>query len=581
MSDYWEDRALQLEVLTQRKTDETVKAVNEQFSKSISYINRQAKSIFDRYTKNSGLTETQALELLNTKQTKEAREKLLQRLSETTDKEARKAIISVLDAPAYAHRISMLEALANEIYIEAVCVGAFQNNALTQRLIDIYEQNYYRRTFDIQQFTGEYYDFSRLSSRRVRTAISEPWNGKNYSERVWNNTFETAEKLRDVVVSGIMSGQSYKTMESSFLAVMGEDSDSGARFKASRLIRTEVNYISGKATGKAYEEAGIEEYTYIATLDIHTCKGCGNKERKSCAELDGKHFKVSEAKVGVNKHPMHPFCRCTDCPYIPGRKTVRAARDENGKSIQVPGDMSYDEWYEKYGKNTAYTNYGKSSDKEQFERYRSVLKELCPKTIEEFLEIKYNNQDEWNKLKKQYRVVNQYKIDSGYVSVQEILELDKKLISEKRNNFPSKYKRSGNIAGAYIDTEENMFIAHSKIDDISEPGYKNYKGISRLVVLKDNLYFKYVPVDMPGGDKRNETHFDTEAKLFEEFNLLKRQTEFHKITMISERGMCDSCKGVMEQFKLLHPDVEINVISNKKVNANVWKHRGRKADAKS
>ena len=219
------------------------------------------------------------------------------------------------------------------------------------RLIDIYEQSYYRRTFDIQQFTGEYYDFSRLSSRRVRTAISVSWNGKNYSERVWNNTFETAEELRDIVVSGIMSGQSYKTMESSFLAVMGEDSDSGARFKASRLIRTEVNYISGKATGKAYEEAGIEEYTYIATLDIHTCKGCGNKERKSCAELDGEHFKVSEAKVGVNKHPMHPFCRCTDCPYIPGRKTVRAARDENGRSIQVPGDMTYDEWYDKYVDN--------------------------------------------------------------------------------------------------------------------------------------------------------------------------------------------------------------------------------------
>lgn len=393
MSDYWEDRALQLEVLTQKKTDETVKAVNEQFSKSISYINRQAKSIFDRYTKNSGLTETQALELLNTKQTKEAREKLLQRLSETTDKEARKAIISVLDAPAYAHRISMLEALANEIYIEAVCIGAFQNNALTQRLVDIYEQSYYRRTFDIQQFTGEYYDFSRLSSRRVRTATSEPWNGKNYSKRVWDNTFDTAEKLRDVVVTGIMSGQNYKTMESSFLAVMGEDSDSGARFKASRLIRTEVNYISGKATGKAYEEAGIEEYTYIATLDIHTCKGCGNEERKSCAELDGEHFKVSEAKVGVNKHPMHPFCRCTDCPYIPGRKTVRAARDENGKSIQVPGDMTYDEWYEKYVDNpeeSSIINKYKSngigivSDKNISEKVLSKIKKCTELICEDF-----------------------------------------------------------------------------------------------------------------------------------------------------------------------------------------------------
>lgn len=271
----------------------------------------------------------------------------------------------MLDAPAYAYRISMLEALANEIYAEAVTVGAFENNALTKRLIDIYEQSYYRRTFDIQQYTGEYYDFSRLSSGRVKAAISEKWNGKNYSERVWDNTEKTAEALRSAVFQSLMTGQDYKTTEQMFLSVLGEDSDSGARFKASRLIRTEVNYISGKATTKAYEEAGIEEYTYLATLDKRTCHDCGDSNRKSCAELDGKHFKVSEAEVGVNKHPMHPFCRCSDCPYIPGRKTVRSARDENGKSIQVPGDMTYDEWWDRYVDNS-----GESGIIEPKEMYR-------------------------------------------------------------------------------------------------------------------------------------------------------------------------------------------------------------------
>jgi len=43
--------------------------------------------------------------------------------------------------------------------------------------------------------------------------------------------------------------------------------------------------------------------------------------------------------------------------------------------------------------------------------------------------------------------------------------------------------------------------------------------------------------------------------------------------MLSERGMCDSCKGVMQQFKDLHPDVEINVVSNKRVEGDVWKRR--------
>lgn len=43
-------------------------------------------------------------------------------------------------------------------------------------------------------------------------------------------------------------------------------------------------------------------------------------------------------------------------------------------------------------------------------------------------------------------------------------------------------------------------------------------------------------------------------------------------------GMCDSCHGVMEQFQELFPDVEINVVSNKRVEGAVWKFRWRKKE---
>ena len=38
--------------------------------------------------------------------------------------------------------------------------------------------------------------------------------------------------------------------------------------------------------------------------------------------------------------------------------------------------------------------------------------------------------------------------------------------------------------------------------------------------------------------------------------------------------MCDSCKGVMEQFKQEYPNIEVNVISNKQVEGDVWKKDG-------
>lgn len=55
--------------------------------------------------------------------------------------------------------------------------------------------------------------------------------------------------------------------------------------------------------------------------------------------------------TGKNKPPFHPFCRCADVPYYPDTPTEgmkRAARDKDGNGIEVPADMTYEEWKKKY-----------------------------------------------------------------------------------------------------------------------------------------------------------------------------------------------------------------------------------------
>ena len=119
-----------------------------------------------------------------------------------------------------------------------------------------------------------------------------------------------------------------------------------------------------------------------------------------------------------------------------------------------------------------------------------------------------------------------------------------------------------------------MYYAHSAISKVEDS--RGYKGTGKLVLLKEARRFKYIYVPKMDGTIRKETYNDTEAKLFEFFADLYEASPFKKICMLSERGMCDSCKGVMQQFKELYPDVEVNVISNKKVEGNVWKERMRK-----
>ena len=85
-----------------------------------------------------------------------------------------------------------------------------------------------------------------------------------------------------------------------------------------------------------------EEYQIICCLDDSTCPTCG--------KMDLRHFKYGKAKIGKNYPPFHEGCRCEVVPYFDDfADDERAARDKNGKTIYVPGNMKWAKWKEKYG----------------------------------------------------------------------------------------------------------------------------------------------------------------------------------------------------------------------------------------
>ena len=76
---------------------------------------------------------------------------------------------------------------------------------------------------------------------------------------------------------------------------------------------------------------------------------------------------------------------------------------------------------------------------------------------------------------------------------------------------------------------------------------------------------------------------DSEAKLFEYAADIAKDGKEHTINMLSEKCMCDSCLGVMKQFKEKYPNVTVNMVSNKKERAEKnhnkpWEKRERRVD---
>ncbi|MBQ9487755.1 MAG: minor capsid protein [Selenomonadaceae bacterium] len=108
------------------------------------------------------------------------------------------------------------------------------------------------------------------------------------------------------------------------------------------MIRTELNYIRTRAAADSIISAEMGYYQFIAVMD--------NRTTPICQSLDGEIFPIIELSQGENAPPMHVRCRSTiaasEDDGKQGRKPVgqRAARDEDGKRIKIPADMTYRDW---------------------------------------------------------------------------------------------------------------------------------------------------------------------------------------------------------------------------------------------
>ncbi len=237
---------------------------------------------------------------------------------------------------------------------------------------------------------------------------------------------------------------------------------------------------------------------------------------------------------------------------------------------------------------TVYTEtkkyYNANIDKEQFLRYKNILKENSPKTLEEFSKIKYNNTDEWDKLKYQYRTVNRYEVD-GNVPIDEILKLDNAAYYTKKKGFDysalsgkTKRKTTNEIANggnaAAMELDGKTYFSHSKFGKPDSTEYSLYKGEYQAVTLSDKRIFNVK--DLGDGIPRE---YDTEAKFLEFVATQKNPSDKFTVTILSEKHICESCQGVVEQFKNKYPNATVNIISGKKgyngssVGLRTWKHR--------
>lgn len=561
--------------------EDCAKELSVIYSKAAVYTAKQIEGIFNRFASKHHLTRDEAINLLSEADSRNF-EKLLEAYKNKTGAQKREALAE-LEAPAYKNRMKRLDDIDKSINRLINAVASKERDAIDKTMRKVYESSYHHAVYEAARMSGLDLQTGPIDEGALETILKKKWSGQNYSERVWNNTQKVADALKEEFMIGALTGKTEKEMTDS----INEQFLSG-RNRARRLVRTESSYIHNEAHFQAYKDYGIEEYRFVATLDLRTSQ--------ICRERDGSVYRVNDKKIGVNAPPMHPWCRSTTIMNLDDEtmhNLERFARDPvTGERMKVPADETYKEWHqrmvEKHGAEAINTaekstkNY--SRDKIQYQNYCNVLgSKLVPDSLEKFQEVKYGNESQWNDLKYKFRTVNRYKTDYGKVDAETILELDKEAFTAKDEYMTTKAGK-GNVASMKIG--DDIYIASSQISKISEPNYLNYKGEkSKLILSPDNArltpHLKTVPYKGHEGEYSRDA--DTEYKFFEYIydKILKGELKNQEIFILSQKSMCFSCDSVYNELvnkrEVIDANIKINVVSGK--NNKSWDYRNYKTDA--
>ena len=444
-SRYWKLVALLREIQMQGKATYTINQLRRMYNDAIKELDKEITKAFRTFQYGEDITEAEAEELINAESQRRISRELQAELERTDDPSIKAELTRRIHATAYGARISRLEAVKQNVFIYFTKL-AIDEIAKTKTLYNtVVEESYYRTIHDFGYGVNMGVNFSLLPSKAIDEIVSAKWHGASFSSRVWSNTKQTAEQAQEIITRGLLSRKSYNQMANELAEVT-----QNSKYNATRLVRTQCNHYLNAGEFKAYEELGVEQYLYLATLDYKTCR--------RCQPLDGRIFNTKDRREGVNAPTIHPHCRCTTT--VPVEFARRWARDPiTGKGVKIP-NMTYSEWVESmseeqkaaFDKNVKmYKN--RSSDKKQYERYKERLgKENVPETLELFQEKKYNGSGDHKALERSYRTIGEIEGKSQWSDTFRQKAIDA-YWEFKQNGI----EMSAHAVGRFLDRCEGMF----------------------------------------------------------------------------------------------------------------------------
>ncbi len=390
-SDYWKDRAIENEKNARTTAEIGEAELKAIFSETNSKIQKEVDYWWNRFAKNNSLTISEAKKLMSNKELDELNWDVKEYIKNGIEAAITQLpyIESQLENASAKFHISRLNALKIQVLSISNEMFADVDKVVKESMKKVYSDTYYKTAFNIQDAVGVYSDFTKIDDNLLEKILSKPWaeDGSNFSERIWGKYRpKLVNRLHKDLTDCVSRGRN----PNEYTQAIAKDFNVGLK-QAGDLILSEYNYFNERATQDCLNELDVEEYEVLGTLDGVTCATCGG--------LDGKHYPLKDAVIGINSPPFHPRCRCTKIPYFNDEFTQseeRAYRGEDGKTHYTKA-KTFEEWKKEFANNEKFTSVNnddiiKSIDVDDFELFslsssNNILPEVSKvitDTIKEF-----------------------------------------------------------------------------------------------------------------------------------------------------------------------------------------------------
>ena len=389
--EYWRGRFSILEEAAHRDSAACYQTLEREYRRASQSIQTDIEKWYARFAKNNGISLLEAKKQLTLGQLEEFKWTVEEyiKAGESLDPKWAKQLEN---ASARVH-ISRLESLQLQVQQQIEVLFGYQVDGLDRLLRQVYSNGYYHTAFEIQKGLHIGWDLQSLNEKQLQMVLTKPWSTdeRTFRDRCWLDKVQLVNTVQSELIHGIIRGvgpdKAVKTIV---------DRLHVSKNKAGRLVMTESAYISAQSQKDCFQALDVKRYEIVATLDGNTCAICGG--------LDGMVFPMSDYEPGVTANPFHPWCRCCTAPYFEDDDGERAARNAEGKTYYVPGNMKYTEWKQQHVKNIE-AEKAASVVKDASNEFRALgsVGLLRLPSLDKFTEMKYNNSPDYQKLIARYQ----------------------------------------------------------------------------------------------------------------------------------------------------------------------------------